>query len=275
MNYGNVDYPTEDQGYRLKFEMTPDIKMRLDEDYTVYENSWLKDSFNLSAKPDSDSVTTINTRTASIDTSAAASSFLALSMTDISTKDVYDVKLNACTTPSLTLKKTDKDSINQGSYYVSNTESKWDTPMDYSGMFGAYVNGSDSARSLKKGAYMFYDWDEDTPPADPDSQPGILFTMELTGQDLTGKQVVIDSGATAPDHGTLQAKIGAMLTDADEHTGGTGFYASSDQNASDGSELYRDLFADNSGITIKYKGTDTYKTYYGALGYSVTGIPHG
>lgn len=228
MTYGDIDTPTEDEGYRLKFETTPDIKMRLVDTLTLYENSWLQDSFNLSAGPASDSVTTINTRTANISTSDASSSKLALSMTDISTKDVYDAKLNACATPYLNLKKTDKDSIEQDSYYVSNTESKWDTAMDYSSMFGQYYNGSDSVKSLKKGAYMFYDYAEDTPPADPDSQPGLLYTMELTATDLTGKQTIIQSGATAPDHSTMTAKIGGMLTEAGDHTGGTGLYVSSD-----------------------------------------------
>lgn len=102
-------------------------------------------------------------------------------MTDISTKDVYDVKLNACTTPSLTLKKTDTNSIEQGSYHVSNTESKWDTALDASGFFPIYCNGSDSAKSLKKGVYTFYDWEEDAPPTKPDAQPGLHTTMEMTG----------------------------------------------------------------------------------------------
>lgn len=228
MNYGYIDNPTENEGYRLKLETAPDIKMRLVDAYTLYLNSWLKNSFNLSAGPVTTSTTDINTRTASIDTSAILSSYLALSVTDASTQNVYDAKLNACATPYLNLKKTDKDGIEQGSYYVSNTESKWDTAMDYSGMFGAYCNGSDSAKSLKKGAYTFYDYGEDTPPTNPDSQPGLLNTMELTGTELTGKLTVIQSGATAPDHSTLTAKIGGYLTEAGDHTGGTGLYVSSD-----------------------------------------------
>lgn len=181
MQYGYVDYGGEDVDYRLKMENTPDIKMKLSENFTLFLNKWTKNGFTLSAAPSATSVTTINTRTASLDTSQAASSALALSMTDISTKDVYDVKLNACTTPSLTLKKTDTNSIEQGSYYVNNTGSKWDTALDASGFFPFYCNGSDSAKSLKKGVYNFYDWEKDTPPTNPDAQPGLHATMEMTG----------------------------------------------------------------------------------------------
>lgn len=275
MTYGYPDNPSEATGYRLKLENTPDIKMRVISSYTLYANQWTRDNFTLKVGPATEAVTTVNTRTASIDTSASSSAYLALSFTDISTKDVHDIKLNACATPSLSLKKTNKDSIEQGSYYVDNTKAKWDTAIDYSSVFGTYCNGSDSAKSLKKGAYIFYDWAEDTPPTNPDSQPGILTTTELTGAELTAKQVGINSGATAPDHSTLTAKVGGMLTDADDFTGGTGLYVSSDHNAGDGSELYCDLCATYDGVTIKHKGTDTYSAVYSALGYAVTGIPHG
>jgi hypothetical protein len=274
MTYGYPDLPSEDAGYRLKLENTPDIKMRLTETYTLYTNQWTKNNFTLNAGL-AGGTKAINTRTASIDTSANDSAYLALSFTDVSTSDVHDIKLNACATPSLSLKKTDKDSIEQGSYYVDNTKAKWDTAMDYSGMLGAYCNGSDSAKSLKKGNYMFYDWNEDTPPTDPDSQPGLLVTTELTGTELTAKQVIINSGATAPDHSTLTAKVGGMLTDADDCTGGTGLYVSSDQPAGDGSELYECLYASYGDVTINHKGTDTYSAVYSAVGYAVTGIPHG
>ena len=275
MTYGYPDNPSEDIGYRLKLENTPDIKMRLIDTYTLYANQWTTNNFTLNAGPASEDVKTINTRTASIDTSSIKSAYLALSFTDISTSDVHDIKLNACATPSLSLKKTNKDSIEQGSYYVDNTKAKWDTAMDYSSLLGTYYNGSDSAKSLKKGVYMFLDWDEDTPPTDPDSQPGLHVTTELTGEELTAKQVTIDSGATAPNHSTLIAKFGGMFTDAGDSTGGTGLYVSSDKNGGDGSELYEDLYATYDSVIIKHKGTNTYSAIYNALGYAVTGIPHG